>query len=67
LITCATKGGGGLPECRSPPQIKIEKNTDYVDTVISKVSRDLPGNRNQPLNLEIKKKTTFQRNLKYKI
>jgi hypothetical protein len=33
----ARERGGRLPECGSPPQIKIEKNTDYVDTVISKV------------------------------
>jgi len=49
-------GGRGLSECGSPPQIKIEKNTDYVDTVISKVFHDLPFNRNQPLKFEFKKK-----------
>jgi hypothetical protein len=47
----APKGGKGLPSCSPPPpQMEIKtKNTDFVDTIISNVLRDLPFSRNQPL------------------
>jgi hypothetical protein len=45
-----TKGEGGLAACSSPPQIKIYKRV-FVDRMISKVLRDLPFSRNQPLEL----------------
>jgi len=45
-----TLGGGGLGPVRlhPPPQAEF-KNTDFVDTVISKVLRDLRFSLNHPL------------------
>jgi hypothetical protein len=49
--TRAPKGRGG---CRAatppkPPKTEIKKNTDFVDIMISKASRDLPFSLNQLL------------------
>ena len=49
-IEGCTQGGG----CRAvaplkAPKLKLKKNTDFVDITISKVLRDLPFSRNQPL------------------
>jgi hypothetical protein len=42
---------GGVTSLQPPkrPKTEILTNTDFVDTMISKVLRDLPCNRNQPL------------------
>jgi hypothetical protein len=42
-------GGGGLPGCSPPKPPKIKKKTDFVDIMISKVLREFPVSRNQPL------------------
>jgi hypothetical protein len=41
---------GGLPGCSPPntPKLKF-KNTDFVNTMISRVLRDLPCSQIQPL------------------
>jgi hypothetical protein len=39
---------GSPPPPTTPPQPKFKKNTDFVDT-LSKVLRELPFRRNQPL------------------
>ena len=46
-----TQGGGvaGLQPYPQNPQDRNLKKTDFVDIMISKVSRDLPFSRNQPL------------------
>jgi hypothetical protein len=42
--------GGGLPGCSpSKHQNRYLKNTHFVDIILSKVLRDLPFSRNQPL------------------
>lgn len=41
-----TQGGGGL-QTGSPPKAKF-KITDFVDTVVSKILRDLSFSLNQP-------------------
>jgi hypothetical protein len=44
--------GAGLPGCRPPPpphQKRNLKNADFVDTILSKVVRDLRFNLNQPM------------------
>jgi hypothetical protein len=51
LVRGAPKGGGG---CRAsapsnPQNPKLKRNTDFVDTMISIVLRDLPFSWNQPL------------------
>jgi hypothetical protein len=45
------EGGGGLPGCSTskPPINPNLKSTDFVDIMISKVLRDFPFSRNQPL------------------
>jgi hypothetical protein len=45
------KGGCRVPGPLPPPPLKIEitKETDFVDTIISMVLRDLHSNQNQPL------------------
>jgi hypothetical protein len=44
--------GGGLPGCTpQSAQNRNLKSTDFVDIIISKVLRDLPFSRNQPLKL----------------
>jgi hypothetical protein len=42
---------GGLPGCSAPqtPEDQNLKNTDFVDFMISKILRDFPISRNQPL------------------
>jgi hypothetical protein len=50
--TRAHTRGGGCRAAGPPPQIPENlnlKNTDFVDVVISKVLRDLPFRRRQPL------------------
>jgi hypothetical protein len=44
-------GGGWLPGYSPPskPQKVNLKNTDFVETLVSDVSRDLPFSRNLPL------------------
>jgi hypothetical protein len=45
-----TKRGGGFRAATRPdPQTRNSKNTDFVDIMISKVLRDFPFSRNQPL------------------
>ena len=34
-----------------PPKAKLKKKTDFVDTMLSKVLRDLPFSLNQPWKL----------------
>jgi len=48
--TLGGRGTGGSQAATSPPPPKAEfKNTDFVDTMISKVLRDLRFNLNHPL------------------
>jgi hypothetical protein len=49
LVQGRTQGGGGGAPGYSPPPKPEFKNTDFVDIMISKVLRDLPFSRNQPL------------------
>jgi hypothetical protein len=50
-----TQGGGGSRRAAAPshtpkrPKRKFKKNIDFVDIMISKVLRDFPFSRNQPL------------------
>jgi hypothetical protein len=41
-------GGGAAAGLQPLPTIRILKNTGFVDTMLSKVLRDLPFTRNQP-------------------
>jgi hypothetical protein len=43
------RGGGEVAARQHPPKSKLKKKTDFVDITISKVLRDLPFSRNQPL------------------
>jgi hypothetical protein len=49
LIIGAPYGGGGRRAAPPPAQSEIKNNTDFVDTVISEVLRDLRFRLNQPL------------------
>jgi hypothetical protein len=42
-------GGGCRAAARQTPKTEILKKTDFVDIMISKVLRDFPFSRNQPL------------------
>jgi hypothetical protein len=44
-----TQGGAAGLQHPQTPQNRNLKNTDFVDIVISKVLRDFPFSRNQPL------------------
>jgi hypothetical protein len=48
-VTRAHQAGGGV-SCspHKPPKLKF-KNIDFLDIMISKVLRDFPFSRNQPL------------------
>jgi hypothetical protein len=50
-IETAHRGRGGLPGCSPPPKPSKTKlkNTEFVNIMISKVLRNLPFSRNQPL------------------
>jgi hypothetical protein len=43
------QGGSSRATVAQTPQNRNFKNTDFVDTIVSKVLRDLPFSRNQPL------------------
>ena len=47
----STQAGGGCRAAAPPktPQNRNLKSTDFVDIIISKVLRDFPFSRNQPL------------------
>jgi hypothetical protein len=47
-IKGASKGSAGLQPLQTPQNPNL-KNTDLVDIMISKVLRDFPFSRNQPL------------------
>jgi hypothetical protein len=42
-------GAAGQQPPQTHPKPKVKKKTDFVDIMISKVLRDFPFSRNQPL------------------
>jgi hypothetical protein len=55
-------GRGATAHPPKPPKLKLKKNTDFVAIMISKVLRDLPFSRNQPLKSPDDKYITILKN-----